>query len=184
MHNALLMTLILPFSWIFAKYCINQYGAIDTVYFRVILTSLALIFICVFFRKNQFELLKKKWIGILFLAVFGFVLYFTFITLSLEISLPSQTGLCMALLPSIGYILSVLTKQESIDILRISGLALSLAGAVVFYLSYDASNSIAGLFLSLCAVISYSIYGAIYQKSFKEYDNLIVLSLSAFIAAV
>jgi drug/metabolite transporter (DMT)-like permease len=178
------MMLILPLSWVFSKYCVEEYGTVNTVYYRVIFTALSLIFLSVIMKKNLIKGLINDFFGLFFLSIFGFVAYFYFVTLSLDVSLPSQTGLCMALLPSIGYILSLITSQEKFDSYKIFGLIFGISGALVFYSSNDVFNDTTGLIYSLIAVISYAIYGAIYQRKFKDKDNLEVLAQSSFLGSI
>jgi len=116
----------------------------------------------------------------LVLGSLGFCVYFWTSFMALEKLTPSEVGVAMTLIPSVGYILAVLMSMDDFVIKKFVGLLLGTSASIGYIiLNSDGVSfqNFMGLLLVLISVVSYALYGLLYGKWFRDQQVFYILMI-------
>lgn len=148
----------------------------------------ALVFWSVgFFIKT--EKVSFKDLGVIGLGgLFGFVATQLFFAIALQYTTPVYFSLIMASTPILVLFLSLVFLGERLSGNKITGVILSIAGAVLVILGGQAenlgTNNALGMFLAFLAALSYAIYTIITRNVAKRYSPMTITKWAFLFSAV
>ncbi|CAN5205641.1 EamA family transporter [soil metagenome] len=166
---------------------LESFASSEILYFRILFSIIALLFISLVFRKKQLKISleafkgsvskeKKKFI---YLTVVGGILltinWFSFIYIINHINI--QTGSFAYLIcPILTALLGFLLLKETLSKNQWLAIILSIVSCILI-----GSVSLPNLALSLVIALSYAFY-IITQRLLKKYDKILLLTMQLFIS--
>lgn len=165
--------LLYGLNFTFAKSLINE-GFMQSsalVFFRVAGATTLFWIVGEFFPKEKID--AKDYLKFLYAAIFGVVINMLFFLKGLELTTPIHAAAIVSITPIVILLLSSYYLKESVTRLKIIGVILAFAGAIVLSV-YGKSlragdNVFVGNFLIMVNVISYSIYIILIKKLTLKY---------------
>lgn len=128
-------------------------------------------------RKATATTLRQRLSLFLIGAVFMFG-YMFFLLAGLKYTTPISSSIFISLQPVVVFIISALFLHEKVTSMKIIGITVGIAGALICILTQKssdiASNPLLGAFLCLGSTISYSIYLIVSGKFISKIDNVTV----------
>jgi drug/metabolite transporter (DMT)-like permease len=146
------------------------------ILFRVFGATI-LFWIILFFSRN-FKIERKDWIRLVGCGIFGVTVNQLFFFHGLNLSSSVNSGIIMAFNPIMVVILSAFALREKITPVRLTGIVIGAAGAVLLTLTGEKSvseTSLGDLYL-LINSFSYAIYLVLAKPLMKKYSPLLVIT--------
>lgn len=140
-----------------------------------------------FFRNEKVE--SRRDYFKLFLAAFfsTTLLQFCYVK-GIALSSPVDAAICTSTLPIWTLALSAVFMHEKVNLRKITGIAIGLAGSVTLVLSGTGSGlsgaNILGSLLCLCSQISYAIYLVFFQDIIRKYSPVTLMKWKYLFAAL
>lgn len=171
-----MVQLLYGLNYTFAKTVINEgfIGAFGFVVVRVIGASILFWALSLVLPKEKIE--KRDFIRLIVAALFGVCINMLLFLKGMELTSPIHASSIMTVIPVIILILSYFILKESISKLKIVGVFLAFAGALILTL-YGKSvragdNVLLGNTLIFINAVSYSIYVIIIKQLTTKYSPL------------
>jgi drug/metabolite transporter (DMT)-like permease len=174
---AILAMLFWGMSFIWSKIVLETYSPVTTIFFRLIISVLAM-FLFVFITK-QTEVIKKKDLKILILSsIFNPFLYFIGENFGLQNVSVSLTSVIISTIPVITPFIVIIFYSEKITKLNILGLILSFIGVliIIFSDSEKLEGNFVGIALLFMAVISAIFYTIFVKKLSNNYKAITIVA--------
>jgi len=174
---AILAMLFWGMSFIWSKIVLETYSPVTTIFFRLIISVLAM-FLFVFITK-QIEVIKKKDLKILILSsIFNPFLYFIGENFGLQNVSASLTSVIISTIPVITPFIVIFFYSEKITKLNILGLILSFIGVliIIFSDSEKLEGNFVGIALLFMAVISAIFYTIFVKKLSNNYKAITIVA--------
>ena len=174
---AILAMLFWGMSFIWSKIVLETYSPVTTIFFRLIISVLAM-FLFVFITK-QTEVIKKKDLKILILSsIFNPFLYFIGENFGLQNVSASLTSVIISTIPVITPFIVIFFYSEKITKLNILGLILSFIGVliIIFSDSEKLEGNFVGIALLFMAVISAIFYTIFVKKLSNNYKAITIVA--------
>jgi drug/metabolite transporter (DMT)-like permease len=174
---AILAMLFWGMSFIWSKIVLETYSPVTTIFFRLIISVLAM-FLFVFITK-QTEVIKKKDLKILILSsIFNPFLYFIGENFGLQNVSVSLTSVIISTIPVITPFIVIFFYSEKITKLNILGLILSFIGVliIIFSDSEKLEGNFVGIALLFMAVISAIFYTIFVKKLSNNYKAITIVA--------
>lgn len=146
------------------------------ILFRVFGATI-LFWIILLFSRN-FKIERKDWIRLVGCGIFGVTVNQLFFFHGLNLSSSVNSGIIMAFNPIMVVILSAFALRDKITPVRLSGIVIGAAGAVLLTLTGEKSvsqTSLGDLYL-LINSFSYAIYLVLAKPLMKKYSPLLVIT--------
>jgi drug/metabolite transporter (DMT)-like permease len=146
------------------------------ILFRVFGATILFWGILAFSKKFKIE--RKDWIRLIGCGIFGVTVNQLFFFHGLNLSSSVNSGIIMAFNPIMVVILSGFALKEKITPIRLSGIVIGAAGAVLLTLTGERSvseTSLGDLYL-LINSFSYAIYLVLAKPLMKKYSPLLVIT--------
>ena len=146
------------------------------ILFRVFGATI-LFWIILLFSRN-FKIERKDWIRLVGCGIFGVTVNQLFFFHGLNLSSSVNSGIIMAFNPIMVVILSAFALREKITPVRLTGIVIGAAGAVLLTLTGEKSvseTSLGDLYL-LINSFSYAIYLVLAKPLMKKYSPLLVIT--------
>lgn len=157
---------IFGFSYVFTKQATVGVSPLLLLAWRFVI-AFTVINICVFFNLIKINLKGKKLLKPAIIAFVNPVLYFIGETAGIKFTTASESGAFLACIPITSFIFSGIFLKKVPTRFQIIGATITLAGilitAVVAW--QGAAFSAIGYFMLVVAVLSYSIYSVLVEKS-------------------
>lgn len=146
------------------------------ILFRVF--GAAILFWIILSFSRNFKIERQDWIRLVACGIFGVTVNQLFFFHGLNLSSSVNSGIIMAFNPIMVVILSAFALKEKITPIRLSGILIGGAGAVLLTLTGQKSiseTSLGDLFL-LINSFSYAIYLVLAKPLMKKYSPLLVIT--------
>lgn len=146
------------------------------ILFRVFGATI-LFWIILLFSRN-FKIERKDWIRLVGCGIFGVTVNQLFFFHGLNLSSSVNSGIIMAFNPIMVVILSAFALREKITPVRLTGIVIGAAGAVLLTLTGEKSvseTSLGDLYL-LINSLSYAIYLVLAKPLMKKYSPILVIT--------
>jgi len=162
-----------------AKVVMPDYvGAFGFIMLRVVGASLLFWTLSLFLPNEKID--RKDYSRIIGVAFLGMCINMLMFFKGLELSTPINSGVIVTLTPIIILILSSIFLNESLNLPKISGIAIGFAGAVVLIIYgnqsiINAPNVSLGNILLLGNSISYGAYLVFIKKLTKKYHTVTIM---------
>ncbi|GAB6927814.1 DMT family transporter [Paenibacillus sp. JCM 10914] len=182
----LLYTLIIGFSFMFAKMAITIADPLDTLAHRFTI-SLAAASAALLMTRRRFRWRKKEMLAVIPLAVFYPLLFFILQTLGLVYTTSAEAGIINATVPIFTMLLASLFLKEHSNALQKSFTAISVAGVILIFVLKGvslASSSTLGIILILLSALSTSVYTVMARRLTQKQsvlDITFMMSLLGFV---
>lgn len=146
------------------------------ILFRVFGATI-LFWIILLFSRN-FKIERKDWIRLMGCGIFGVTVNQLFFFHGLNLSSSVNSGIIMAFNPIMVVILSAFALREKITPVRLTGIVIGAAGAVLLTLTGEklvSETSLGDLYL-LINSLSYAIYLVLAKPLMKKYSPILVIT--------
>lgn len=176
--------LIWATSFVWSKIALEYYSSFTIVFFRLIISSVLLIAICLI--KKNLTLPAKKHLPIFFImSFFEPFLYFIGETTGLSYVSPAVAAVIIAVIPLFTPFAALFFLKERISVLNMVGIIVSLCGIMLVIFEDGLRLIIAweGLALLFMAVFSAVAYSVLVKKLPKQYSVFQILLYQNVIGA-
>jgi drug/metabolite transporter (DMT)-like permease len=181
----MLATLFWAFSFIWFKIANETYRPLTIIYSRLII-SVVLLTLFLYFTGRFEKIRKKDWKFFLLMAFFEPFLYFIGESIGLTFVSSTTASVIIATIPIFAAVGGWIIYKERLKVINYAGIALSLAGVIIFVL--DSSGALRldprGLALLFLAVVSASGYTLILKKLAGNYHPIYIVNVQNIIGAV
>lgn len=182
----LLLSIIIGFSYLFAKIGLEYVSPEDLLAHRFIFTFISMIILKLIGNKKS-EIKKENIKYLILIGLLYPVFFFLFQTYGLIYISSSQAGVITATIPVFTLIIAAFYLKEKASLMQILGVLLSVAGIV--YLQYINNTvgggfSLKGVILILLSVLSITmqqIYIRKYKDMFSVFDMTLGIVIIGFI---
>ena len=164
-------------SFIWSKIVLKTYSPLTTIFFRLIISVVAIFLIIFIFRLN--EQIKKKDLKYFFLsAIFNPFLYFIGENFGLQQVSASLTSIIISTIPVLTPFIVFLFYNESITKLNVAGLIISFIGVLIIILSENEQliGNITGISFLFLAVISAIFYTIFVKRLTRTYKPITIIA--------
>lgn len=191
-NKALIALLIASFFWatsgVVTKVLLKTF---DPLSLGVIRLTIASIVILPFFLRSTKKVTKKLILDILPVSIFS-TANFVFFLFGINTTTANSTGIIYTATPLLTALLSRKLIGEHVSRQKITGILIGLLGVLtILFLPLLEKNhiivgDIRGNLLIVCAMIMFSLYniGSRHLTNTKQYDPLIITSISLFVSAL
>ncbi len=158
-------------SYLFTKQATNVASTLSLLGWRF-LVAILVMGICVAIGIIKINFKGKPWRPVLLVAFFCPIIYFIGETLGISHTTASESGAFLACIPVFCLIASTLLLKKKPFRIQVIGIGITLTGVLITVLAVGvtASFSLLGYLMLLVAVISYSIYTILVEKS-EQYSG-------------
>lgn len=127
----LLTTLFWAGNYVFGKYVVTEITPIWITFFRWVLALFLLFPIAILVERPEWKAVKKSWVSLVVLGLLGILGYNLLLYSALEYTSATNAALISALNPGMIVLFSVLLLREKLSPLQLTGLFVSLLGALI-----------------------------------------------------
>lgn len=183
--SIILATLFWAISFIWFKIANETYRPLTIIYFRLII-SVVLLTLFLYFTGRFEKIRKKDWKFFLLMSFFEPFLYFIGESMGLTFVSSTTASVIIATIPIFAAVGGWIIYNERLKVINYAGIALSLAGVIIFVL--DSSGALRldprGLALLFLAVVSASGYTLILKKLAGNYHPIYIVNVQNIIGAI
>lgn len=152
-------------------------------------TGAAVLFWLVSIFKPWEKIKRKDWPRLIACALFGMVINMLFFFQGLNMSTPINSSVITTLSPVMVIILSAFLLKERITLLKITGIVVGLAGALVLvFFSKDSNQTAANIPLGnlffIVNALSFGVYLIIVKPLARKYDTITLMKWIFTIAVI
>ena len=155
----------------------NFIGPLALVFLRITGACLLFWILSIFVKTQKIE--KADMIKLLWLALFGVVINQVFFIWGLSLTHPINSAIIMVSNPIIVFIFTLFILKERITILKVSGLTLAIAGALIllfFKGNFDfGSETMTGDIMTLVNSTSWAIFVVMVKPIMQKYNTVTVM---------
>lgn len=174
-------------SFVATKIALAEAKPVTIVFTRLIL-GIMLLAVVVLFKDRKFTIPARVLKSIILLALIASFHLWIQVT-GLQFTSAANTGWIVGFTPVFMAVIGVLFFQESMNLIRIGGILISLAGLFLLISKGDITNigliSNQGDFLVLASSVTWSIYSALNKKISVHYSPLLtIFYLFTFMAVI
>lgn len=141
--------------------------------------TLVLFWILFFFKPGNTKVDKKDWLRLVLCAITGIAINQLFFLKGLSLTYPIHAALLLLITPILIVFIAAWILKERIGFLKILGLVLGVAGAMVLIVaketSGNADNILLGDVLIIINAVSYTIYFVMVKPLMLKYEPVIIL---------
>lgn len=177
---------IFGFSFLFTKLGLVYMSEMQLIAFRFLVAAIVLELL------KALKIINPKFKGknmkyILITAMFQPVLYFFFEVRGVNLSLSSEAGLMMSLVPVLTAVGASIFLKEKLKIVQVFFIILSVGGVVFINLMKEdlvTSGNLLGIFYLSLAVISGTMYGLFSKKSSGKFKPIEITYIMMWFGAI
>jgi drug/metabolite transporter (DMT)-like permease len=189
------MTVIWSLNYIAGKFALFHMDGLTLASFRLVMAGLLILpvyFVRLLFGGPRQRFPMCDWSALVWLAVFGVVLNQGCFTLGLSLTSVGHSAIIVGIAPIIVLLLARWRGLESLGFLRILGMAIAFAGALVLttepatYIAHAATRAspLAGDLCTLLGVIGFSVYSVWGKELAARYDSIAMNTFNQVAAAL
>ncbi|MDT8860106.1 DMT family transporter [Alkalihalobacillus sp. MEB130] len=183
----ILATLFWAGNYVFGKYVVAELTPVWITFSRWVLSLFILLPIAIIVEKPDWKKVKESWLTLLLLGLLGIIGYNIILYTALGYTSPTNAALISAVNPGLIVLLSVFLLKESLTKIQITGLFVSLFGALIiitrgnllgiFQMDYNRGD-----LLMIGAVIVWTFYSIIGKRI--SVPPITATAVSTFLAMV
>ena len=179
-------SLIFGFSFLFTKLALTHMSEMQVIAFRFLVAAFVLELL------RALKIINPKFKGknmkfILITAIFQPVLYFFFEVRGVNLSLSSEAGLMMSLVPVFTALGAAIFLKERLKLVQGFFIILSVGGVVFVNVMKEdlaTSGNLLGIFYLSLAVLSGTMYGLFSKKSSGEFKPIEITYIMMWLGAI
>ncbi|MEO6539451.1 MAG: DMT family transporter, partial [Ferruginibacter sp.] len=141
--------------------------------------SVLLFWILYLLKPVNIKIEKKDRIRLLLCAVTGIAINQLFFLKGLSLTYPIHAALLLLITPILIVFIAAWVLKERLGILKVSGLALGISGALVLVLAKDSSGDVENVLLGdlfiIVNAVSYTFYFILVKPLMLKYDPIVIL---------
>ena len=149
-------------------------GPLALVFLRVLGAALLFWFVSLFIRTQKIEKADLK--KMIWLSAFGIVINQVFFIYGLSLTHPINSAIIMISNPIIVFVLTLFILKERATLLKVTGLSIAVAGAMVLLLFKGdlefGSDTILGDIMTLINSISWAIFMVLAKPLLVKYETV------------
>lgn len=174
-------------SFVGTKIALENISPLTLVFLRYLIGGFIVLIAAKFIRFQRIEKNDLKWL--ILLCIFEPGLYFLFETYGIKETDPTIAALIIALIPVFVLIIAASFKIESINLTKILGIILSIAGVSVISIFENSTDSttgstIRGIILVFMATITASSFTVLLSRLAKKYSSFTLASFQVIFTII
>jgi drug/metabolite transporter (DMT)-like permease len=182
----IIYAIIFGFSFLFTKLGLVYMSEMQLIAFRFLVAVLALEVLKILKIINP-KFKGKNMKFVLVTAIFQPVLYFFFEVKGVNLSMSSEAGLMMSLIPVLTAVFASIFLKEKLKALQVFFILLSVGGVVFINVMKEdlaGSGNLLGIFYLSLAILAGTMYGLFSKKSSGEFKPIEITYIMMWFGAI
>lgn len=163
-------------TFVVTKQAITEIPPLTLSFIRVSIGALVLLPFAIYRHRRSARTKPLPWRAIAVLSCIGVAIYYLTFNLALSYTSASQGALVQSSIPAITALIAVVLLGERASLMRMMGVALSIAGVLIVFsgtATNGATSSLSGNILMFISVIAWGIYTSL-AKKVADYDSVVM----------
>lgn len=181
--SIIIVSLAWGISFIATKIALGVFTPLTVMFFKFFVSTI--LFVVLMKVKKETLYVKKK-DRLLFLgsATFGFILYFYFEGMAINMLNASSAALILAFEPIVVMVLSYLFNNEKLTLEKKIAIPITIVGVYMIVMGASGNNDVIGYIFMFLAILMWGFYVVVSSRLINHYSTIKITAIQAFIAFI